>query len=117
MPAYEFFCEKCNNHFENIFCKVGQETAVCKTCNEEAKRGWKPTAPRILTRNLGAVGDFEVRAAHNMEKAKMERAAAEKISPKSPYSEINDFDTKGVFDKDGADNDKPIRMVVPRSTI
>jgi hypothetical protein len=76
----------------------------CAKCKKKADS--KFGAPNLIFANpkdTSKWDNFSYRAGFNMEKAKGERRAAEaEAKGEIPYQEINDFNTKGVFDKGGA---------------
>jgi putative FmdB family regulatory protein len=117
MPIYSFPCDSCKEVFQTI-CKFGEEETICEKCGSNLKRSMALDMPTVIFKQPQTSSkweNFDYRAKHNMERAEAERRAANAASGEThPYQEINDFDTKGVFDKDGVDNQNPGGLHAPK---
>lgn len=102
MPTYSFQCNKCKEHFEEICtfaeCDAKFPDIKCPHCNSKSLRknisiemGFIPGAVFSNPRESSKWDNDSFRAGHCMNKAKLERAAADaKSGGVQPYKHIDD---------------------------
>lgn len=74
MPMYDFKCEKCNKVFEELVRHSKIDDVKCKDC--AGKVLMLLPLPNILWTE-SKLENFDIRAGHNMERAKKDRQRAE----------------------------------------
>ena len=115
MPIFCFHCEKCELKFEELMRFKDIDTASCPKCNTSAKQIYPDTVHCAFTnpKDTSLWDNFGYRAGFNLEKAKQERRDAEAAQKGNPYSDVNDFDVRGAFDKGGADVQDTPGVTIP----
>lgn len=101
MPIYVFFCNKCNEEFENLCSWENKSKVKCPKCNKKVQALLTSPSAIIFKEPKGTSreNNFDYVAKHNFEQAQAQRRAAEAaVKGVQPYKNIDDsaFDGKVV---------------------
>lgn len=97
MPKYTFYCQPCNNKFDELCYYREREEIKCNKCGGPTQQEMATIAAIIFKNPKGTSKEdnLEYVMRYNLERASLERMHNEKLSDDKPYKQFDDSQYEG----------------------